>query len=484
MLAILFGLLGIFSTNGFSETPKAFSVSDTIRLNKKKVNYDTSHYLIVNRIFIIGNNKTRDQIILRELSLHQGDVVDSAELILILERDKRKLYNTRLFNRTDVRTLEFEPGRIDILVDVNERWYTFPTPRFELSDRNFNEWWENYNHDINRVVYGIKLYQYNMRGRNETLLVTALLGFQRKLSLIYRIPYLNKKQKQGLIFDFDFTEAKNVAYRTVDHKLVYEKLRTLQKYSTLTGLTYTYRNSFYQTHSLRAEYSTAWISDSILIKNENYFGPGRRRQYYGGLTYTFLSEHRDVIAYPLNGYQTLAIVSKTGLGLGDDLNKFEINVSLSNFKDLKRGFYFANYANVYWSTSHGVPYANYSALGYRKQFVKGYETYVIEGPYYFLNKATLKKRIFSRKINWELMPRGFEYIPLSLYLKSYCDLGYVRNYPYYQENNFNTRLSNTLLAGVGGGLDIVASYDVVLRLEYTMNAQGKNGFYFHLKKEF
>ncbi|HEY8936338.1 MAG TPA: hypothetical protein VIM65_13990, partial [Cyclobacteriaceae bacterium] len=259
---------------------------------------------------------------------------------------------------------------------------------------------------------------------------------------------------------------------------------TLQKYSTLTGLTYTYRNSFYQTHSLRAEYSTAWISDSILIKNENYFGPGRRRQYYGGLTYTFLSEHRDVIAYPLNGYQTLAIVSKTGLGLGDDLNKFEINVSLSNFKDLKRGFYFANYANVYWSTSHGVPYANYSALGYRKQFVKGYETYVIEGPYYFLNKATLKKRIFSRKINWELMPRGFEYIPLSLYLKSYCDLGYVRNYPYYQENNFNTRLSNTLLAGVGGGLDIVASYDVVLRLEYTMNAQGKNGFYFHLKKEF
>ncbi|HEY8934131.1 MAG TPA: POTRA domain-containing protein, partial [Cyclobacteriaceae bacterium] len=249
MLAILFGLLGIFSTNGFSETPKAFSVSDTIRLNKKKVNYDTSHYLIVNRIFIIGNNKTRDQIILRELSLHQGDVVDSAELILILERDKRKLYNTRLFNRTDVRTLEFEPGRIDILVDVNERWYTFPTPRFELSDRNFNEWWENYNHDINRVVYGIKLYQYNMRGRNETLLVTALLGFQRKLSLIYRIPYLNKKQKQGLIFDFDFTEAKNVAYRTVDHKLVYEKLRTLQKYSTLTGLTYTYRNSFYQTHS-------------------------------------------------------------------------------------------------------------------------------------------------------------------------------------------------------------------------------------------
>jgi len=37
---------------------------------------------------------------------------------------------------------------------------------------------------------------------------------------------------------------------------------------------------------------------------------------------------------------------------------------------------------------------------------------------------------------------------------------------------------------VGGGLDIVASYDVVFRFEYTFNAEGDKGFFFHVKKEF
>jgi hypothetical protein len=53
--------------------------------------------------------------------------------------------------------------RLILLVDVNERWYTFPVPIFELSDRNFNEWWQNYNHDFRRVNYGLRLYQVQLQ---------------------------------------------------------------------------------------------------------------------------------------------------------------------------------------------------------------------------------------------------------------------------------------------------------------------------------
>ena len=78
----------------------------------------------------------------------------------------------------------------------------------------------------------------------------------------------------------------------------------------------------------------------------------------------------------------------------------------------------------------------------------------------------------------------FRHIPPAIYLKTYFDAGMVKNYPYYEETGNNTDLSDKLIAGGGFGMDIVGSYDIVLRLEYSFNAEGENGFFFHLKKEF
>jgi outer membrane protein assembly factor BamA len=486
MLTLVLGILSFFTlTDCENLGDSTYSVADTVKLPEKlRVHSDSGEYLQVSRVFIIGNKKTRDRIILRELSLKPGDIVNSADLPIILDRDQKKLFNTRLFNTTSVKPLELEPGKIDLLVDVDERWYTFPSPRFSLSDRNFNEWWQNYNHDLNRVVYGLKLYQYNMRGRNETLLLKALFGFQRDFSVTYRMPYIDKKQKQGLIFNFEFTETKNLAYKTEEHKLVYLKLQNLLRINRAAGLTYSYRNSFYETHWIGAEYHSSWISDTIASLNENYFGSGRTKQKYAVLSYQFVSDHRDVVAYPLTGYHLIFSAEKLGLGLGDDIDKTEASVAYTTYIDLKKGYYFSNFSNVYYSTPQNQSYINYGALGYQKQFVKGYEIYVIEGPAYVLNKSTFKKRIFKKAYHWDLMPRGFEHIPLSIYFKTYFDLGYVKNYPYYDKNNMNTTLSNSLMAGVGSGFDILASYDFVLRFEYTLNALGNHGFFFHIKKEF
>lgn len=153
--------------------------------------------------------------------------------------------------------------------------------------------------------------------------------------------------------------------------------------------------------------------------------------------------------------------------------------------DLKKNFYLSNFSSAYLSTPANQPYSLFSALGYRKQLVKGYEVYVIEGPVFLLNKTTLRKKIFSRTWNIEEMPiEQFRYFPLTIYLKSYVDLGYVENYPYYEERNLNTQLSDHLLAGMGAGFDIVTAYDAVLRLEYTFTREKTHGFFFHLKKEF
>ncbi|HRW98999.1 MAG TPA: POTRA domain-containing protein [Cyclobacteriaceae bacterium] len=445
----------------------------------------TFELLTLNKVIIAGNKTTRDRIILRELSLSPGDTVSNVLLPDILQKDKNKIYNLRLFNTVELRPITVSSGRFDLLVEVTERWYTFPVPIFEISDRNFNEWWQTYDHDLSRVNYGLRLYQYNFRGRNETLRLTAQFGFSRRYDLAYQIPNLDKNQKQGLSFLFSFAEPKNLSYFTEDHKLLFLKSQEVLRTSTLFAVNYSYRKSFYETHNLGLEYRTSAIADTIALLNPNYYVNGEKKQRFEAITYSFTSDHRDVFAYPLNGHHSNIYLKKIGLGLSSGVDQFEVNLTHAQYIDLKNGYYFSNFSSLYLSTPQSQPYSLYNAIGYRKQFLRGYEIYVIEGSRFFLNKATLKKRIFTRGWHLANMPHEqFSYFPLSIYLKGYVDMGYVENFSRYQELAINNTLSNRFLIGAGGGLDIVTVYDAVLRFEYSFTREGTHGFFFNVKKEF
>lgn len=483
MLATIYGLV-LSVINPTTAAELAAVDQDTVRQkNRQEVVEDsTARYLQIGRVFVIGNRLTRDNIITRELSLKPGDVIYSPDLATVLERDRRKIFNLHLFNSVTIRTLDLPDNTIDLVVEVNERWFTFPIPVFQLTDRNFNEWWQNYNHDFKRVTYGVKLYQHNLRGRNETLLVTALFGFQRFFKVQYRIPYISRHQKQGLILDLDLQETKNVPYRTVDHKLQFIKDDRLIKSTRGAGLTYTYRNTFYQQHFLKYEFRETAIGDTVEKANPNYLLKDGKVQRYDAISYEFISDNRDVAAYPLHGHQFVAHIQQNGLAINKDIQKTEGWISYARFADLKNHFYLSNFSFGYWSNPEQLPYYNYGVMGYNKLFVRGYEVYVIEGPRFFLNKTTFKKQLFSRVYRWEAWPvEQFRHVPLAIYAKAYADVGYVENYPHYV---LNTRLADKLLAGAGAGLDVVTGYDLVLRFEYTFTRENIHGFFFHIKKEF
>ncbi|MBN8578563.1 MAG: hypothetical protein J0L66_16590 [Cytophagales bacterium] len=445
---------------------------------------DTTQVVTVNRILIVGNKVTHDKIILRELSVKPADTISTNRLAEVVLKDQQKIYNLRLFNKVEVRWYSVTNQQIDLLIEVSERWYTFPVPIFELSDRNFNEWWQNYNHDWRRVNYGLRLYKYNFRGRNETLRFTGQFGFTRRFELTYRIPYIDHQQKHGLTFDFGYIAPRNLAFFTNDHKLVFRRDSEPLRTTYLTGITYTYRKSFYKTHSFQYHYQNSTINDSIAFYNPNYFGASRTHQVYHQLRYTFNADHRDVFAYPLKGYQFVLSASHSGLGLSK-VNLWEVSSSYARYLKLNHGFYLSNFTALFISSPANQPYSLYSALGYRRQLVKGYEIYVIEGPVYALSKTTLRKKIFSR--TWQmdnLAIEQFRYFPFAMYWKGYLDVGYAENYPYYEQLHLNTRLPNRLLAGVGTGMDLVMAYDAVIRLEYTFTRERTHGFFLHLKKEF
>lgn len=484
MWGLIFGMVGIVGSVDLHET---FVSVDQQVVSADTIPLDTlpARKVEINRIIIIGNKITRDHIIARELSLKVGDTINLSTLTLQLNRDRERIYNLRLFNTVSIKSLEITPSRIDLLIEVTERWYTFPVPIFELSDRNFNEWWQTYNHDISRINYGLRLYQYNFRGRNETLRLTAQFGFTRNFELLYRIPNLDRKQKHGLVFSFDFSEPKNLAYFTQNHKLLFLETNETMRETIGAGIAYTYRRSFYETHSFSATYRDSKVADTVITLNPNFYKLNSSTQRIATVSYQFVSEHRDIVAYPLKGYRFTGFITHVGLGLSKDANQVEANLTHAQHFDLGKKYYLANFSALFLSTPSDQPYSLFGALGYQKQFIRGYELFVIEGPWYFLNKTTFKKQIFSR--NWTIDGMNieqFQYFPLSIYLKTYADWGYVENYPLYEENQFNKLLSNKFLIGAGAGIDIVTLYDTVIRLEYSFTGEGTHGFFFHVKKEF
>lgn len=447
-----------------------------------KITNQENRYLKIGRIIIVGNKKTKAKIILRELEIKEGDFVYEEDLLPILELDRNKIYNLRLFNTVLIRPLEIERGLVDILIEVSERWYLFPVPLFELADRNFNDWWQNQGHDLSRVNYGVKLYYNNVRGRNEALRLTLQGGFLRNAELIYRIPYLDRSQRHGMNFGYSFSETKNLPYITQDHIQQFLRTDDIIRYSSRGFVGYTYRKNFYEFHSISADYSYLNVADTITFLNPNYFRNGESTQRMASISYSYNRDKRDIAAYPLKGYQFTGFLARYGLGLNDDINRVDMSVSYAKFMDLKKGYYFSNFSYLYLSLPSEQPYFIYAGLGYRRFLVRGYELYLIEGPQIVMNKTTFKKKIFASAWNLNYMPIDqFRHLPFAIYLKSYLDLGFVNSYPNYTQPQF---LTNRFLGGTGIGLDFVSSYDSVLRLEYSINRQGEHGFFFHLKKEF
>jgi outer membrane protein assembly factor BamA len=459
--------------------------TNTDSLLKQQQNQLIPHeknYLKIGRILVIGNKVTKTRIILRELDIKEGDYVYEEDLEQLLEIDRNKIYNLRLFNTVLIRPVEVETGTVDVLIEVNERWFFFPVPLFDLADRNFNDWWQNQGHDLSRVNYGVKLYYNNVRGRNESLRLTVQGGFTRNLEILYRIPYLDRSQRHGISFGYGYSETANLPYTTIDHKQLFLRTDEMVRKSRGALLGYTFRKNFYEFHSVQLDYRATEITDTVTFLNESYLNGNSQTLRLPSITYQYNRDKRDIGAYPLKGYQFIGLIRKFGVGLNNEVNRLDLNVSYAKYMDLKNGNYFSNSTYLFASLPSDQPYAMYTALGFRQLVVRGYELYLVEGPQIALNKTTFKKRIFSSNWYIDAMPiEQFKHFPIAVYLKGYVDFGIVTLYPNYNENYF---LNNKLLSGAGFGLDVVTSYDSVLRLEYSFTNSGERGFFLHLKREF
>ncbi|OEJ99957.1 POTRA domain-containing protein [Roseivirga misakiensis] len=434
----------------------------------------------VGKIYITGNNKTRTEIILREVDFKEGEKLklkDFAQKVLL---DQQKLTNTRLFVFVEIVPLFMSDTEVDVLIRLQERWYIFPLPVFKLADRNFTEWWVNQNRDFGRVNYGAQLIHTNLTGRNDKLRVRAQFGFAKQYSLSYSIPYINNAQTIGLGFSTNFTTNKTVGVQSRGHRLEFVESDNVIRRSFGISGTITYRPSFYTRHSVSLGYGRSSVDDLILNLNANYHTDSQNIQKYLRLSYVFGVDKRDYIAYPLTGSNFSFQATKFGLGIANNLDLFTARISYAKYFDLKKGFYLATRTEAFKNFSSDIPYLIRSGFGYRPDFIRGYERFVVESNALISHRSALRLKVLDgvQELSRRSLINQFRTLPYAFYIKVFIDTGYTGNPLPNTENNF---FNNQFLGSIGLGVDLVTYYDFVFRLEYSVNKQGNTGLFFNFK---
>lgn len=472
MKLFLLLLFGGFSLGVIAQEPQ-LSPPETIQ----QVSTDTAK-LRVDKILITGNRKTKSYIIEREMKFKAGDYTIASQIAYNLELSRQLIYNTNLFSEVWVQPVFKEHSTIDIYVTVTEKWYLYPTPQFQLVDRNFNEWANVYHYSLSRVIYGLRFVHYNFSGRRDQLRFILLNGYARNYAVQYSAPYSNSKLDEGFGFSAGFTQNREISFATsATNKLQqYNNQKTFVRNVFQAYGHYSSRKGYFSRHRYQAGYTYMQVSDSVIQHyNPSYFNDSSAKKNIIDLSYNYSYLNVNNINYPLSGKSYGVSVLKRGLAFTGGINLLSLDAAYNRYFNLGKGWYFSTELWGRIKLPFRQAYINRRALGYGDLNLRGLEYYVIDGSWASLVKTTWRKKIVDFKIPFPIKNKIVPYIPFAFYAKVFGDAGYV-----YSQADARAKLNNKILYSTGLGLDVITLYDVTVRLDYSFNQLGEKGLFLHL----
>ena len=438
--------------------------------------------LRVAEIKIIGNKKTKAYIIAKEIQFLVGDSlrVDQFDEQFHIARDQ--VYNLNLFSEVFIEPTQIVGSDVYITVRVLERWYIYPTPQFQLVDRNFNEWIKVYNASLDRVNYGAKFVHYNLSGRKDELRLIFINGYSRNVTLSYVAPYSNSNLNRGFALGASLNKNKETYYKTsYNNKQLSYGRGSFVSSTKAAGASYIMRKGFYDRSSLSIGYTNTSVADSITSEayNPNYFNTGNNEISFLDISYGYRYLHTNNNNYPLKGVYYQYKISKRGLRWRGGINKLELEAGAAKYITHKNNWYSAISAAGLLKLPFKQPYYNQNAIGYNNFNLRGLEYYVVDGVAAAVAKYTLKKKVVEFDLPMPFRIKSIPKIPIKLYAKSYTDIGYAYNDPVLK-----TRLNNIFLYSGGVGLDILSIYDSNFALDYSFNQLGEKGLFLSFRLGF
>ncbi|MBL7917486.1 MAG: BamA/TamA family outer membrane protein, partial [Bacteroidia bacterium] len=336
---------------------------------------DSSSQYTIRSIKLIGNKKTKDKIILRELVKKEGDTLTLKYHPHIKLRSEYNIFNTQLFIFDSILSTVNDSSRtIDYTIKLKERWYIWPIPFVDYLDRNINSWWQT--KEVSRLAVGMQINFENFSGVKDWLLIQFRVGYANQFVINYRLPYLNKKQTLGTYVQYSYNEFNKISYATLNNKQQFvtdenEHVRTDN--SIRAGVFY--RPRLFQYHSFDVGAYQINVSPFLRSFNTDYLLNQSNKLSFINLTYRASFDNRDNKIYPLKGTVLDLIISKDGLNLSEQ-SPLNYAATLFTYKQFLPIHKKLNFATL-WRTrlvniDKKVPYIYNQALGY-SNFIRGYE---------------------------------------------------------------------------------------------------------------
>ena len=438
----------------------------------------------INKIQLKGNKQTKDFVIFREMLLHVDSVyakTNDGHFNDLLALSKNRIYNLNLFNKV-VFALAEDTVINDITnytleITVLEKWYIWPIPLLEFSDRNINVW-SGFNFDPDRTNYGIANYNYNLFGRNHTLKTNLKTGYNKEFSLEYRIPFISKTSNWGMTAFAKYTSQNEVWLHTTNDSLRFFKngnKNLIQSTEARVEISKRIRpliKTFAVLNIYKGEIDLA-VPDSGFYLNNSH------TQLNYGLDLKAEIDTRYNIYFPLTGYFYQPIITLQQWKNTSTQTNLKIQFKVQHFKRLSPKLYSALSGYTHLNSAQNIPYFSRKMFGY-DEIIRGYERYVMDGSFGWKLNASIRYHLIDKSdLQLKFFPGvNYKVLPINLYIEGYVDGGRV-SYDYPHPSN---QLINTFLCSAGLGLNALIYNDRVLRLEYSVNNLQEDGFFVHFKK--
>ena len=400
----------------------------------------------VDVIKISGNEKTKDFVILRELTFSIGDTVNSE--ILFLNRER--IFSLAIFTKVTLET-NHEDGINSVVILIEESWYIFPVPFINIREKT-----------LERTSYGISLKYKNFRGRNETIRATVSFGWDPFYSLEYENPLLIPSADIAFYFAGAYGTPinKSPTLDTANGGVFDFKTFSI---NTTWGKRFNKENNIY----FILKYS------NIEAPNENinsYMASGTSTDQTISTGFAYVYDSRNLRQYASDGIYFGLNYMYNGVG-SKNIDHNAVTVDLNNYRKIYKSLLIKGRINARHTFGKYVPNYNYSLLGY-DYYTRGNRYLIREGNNRLLGSVELSYPILPEwnfAVDMPVLPLSLTRTRIAVYASIFADAGTVFN-------NNEKILLNSFNSGYGFGITLLFLPYSSFRIEYAFNEMGIGEF--------
>lgn len=389
------------------------------------------------KIEIIGNKKTKPQIILRELLFSENQSISLAQFISA----QKRILSLQLF--TQVRfDIVGDRQHSTLIISVYERWYVFPIPLFYLNERSWR-----------KISYGGSLLYYNFLGRNILLNFTAAFGYNPQLKLAYYNPWFFGKYKffTNLKLFKGKVRSKSPEYEDVDDSRIGIDWLIGKRFGHFTYL------------GLNLNYTEITATDSGLTLSPS------SKDILPSVSLLFQYDNRDLKEYPHKGWN----LQFWGRRAGNNkwLHYYQYGADLRRYQPITQKTTLALRAATMLSSGN-IPIYDRMYLGYEER-IRGRFYDIFEGENLIF--GGIEFRFSLLKIRYTDVPPmpGFEAYSSHLKFGISAGIFYDTGAVWFQDHKL---IREDFKSGFGAGIHFHLPYIDVFRVECGFNSQWKVQF--------